>query len=1481
MFPAAVDFQKPFTSTKEAASCKQTSATSQNPNPSNHFHFSTVEAASSQIHPVAAAKWSFDNRSGDCFDPGLSSASSAPRINPKKPGISLASNRSRLRSLKSGRGLGFHLPKSDSSFFVSNDSKENGSSTNDVKFGNVSDVAFVFGASKENWSSHRNSNCKEYSGSAGQSTQINSKSMSNLNFKNQVDGSVREMGMNGESDSRNVGFVFGANKFSESRNVNMEHNKSNGGGLQMNANESFQKSKSVFGTGRSTLDERVYFNDGDSGVKSKNSNSSLDSEFGMRLQNDKIKVDAGEKLELRTSYANEKKLHKQEINTSENWGYVFGDGKSSRSQGSKQSQCSGSEVKSESCELDAGPNLHLHQCGFGINIKNGVQSSKFGSAFTDESSAVPKSTLGHNSHINNINKPNHSSGNCTGSSQAYAVNLDPHIGNGHGFVFGSSSLYNLSHDMKKLSVDDVQKAGSCPSSSSTSEPFVSVSTKPFIFQASYSKGSDGSQFQMQNDSKLEQTTRSSISKEGHNPGSSCSRGVKNNDQSNFTSLLSGLTSSIDFGKPNPNGSSTFNLNYCPGLDKTRGNAKFRSDKGRGYKKNRKGFMQADPVHNNVSNQGSQSPNSYPCGSPMDYSPYRSDNCASFSENTMNPMHAKSEEKVVNDNITSDDSNAKIKEGECQEQFYFLGKSFMFSAPCTELGGPARKIRTRRKNGLRGYSGKQHSTPIHTINMTSSSVQFSPSTFTSTVSKHSKDADLATAVDANIKKNEQECHKTYEEVPRHHSSILSETTSVQDPFIGSETESIKSDPFITKTDVNPDITNEKDKHRRQHSFTSSVQDFDKQKNAFSVFTDDNFGSQNPRVLKKYRAKVGNSAKYKGIGQPSVSSMDDTGEKCILFPPAVAQDNPASMKPQAQKKDGAKDSRGGSSTRIEESVHVRKGPDAEIQAACEKWRIRGNQAYGAGHMSRAEEFYTNGINSVPPSKARGYCCELLVLCYSNRAATRMSLNRLREALEDCKIATEFDPHFLKAQIRAANCHLALGEVKDAMKLFESCLESGKNVCLDRRLIIDAANGLQKAQKVLEWTDSSAELLRPRYPNSAVSAFEMISQALSVSAHSEKLLKMKGEALFMLRRYEEVVQLCESTIDFAGRNFTAIHSKDDSENMDDVIIWRWILISKCHFHMGKLELALDVLEQNGLLRCSKDSGISESVNPLVATLHELLHRKNAGNEAFQSGRLGEAVELYSAAISSSMESRPFAAICFCNRAAAYQALNQIIDAIADCSLAMALDGNYLKAVSRRATLHEMIRDYGQATNDLRKVVSFLELQLKDKTNQSSASGETINRRKELRQAHRRLVSLELKAKKGISLDHYLILGVKESDTSSEIKKAYHKAALKHHPDKAGQFLARTERGDDAKLWKEITNEVQTDADRLFKVVGEAYAVLSDSQKRTEYDHSEQLRKSKHESNDLGSSRNDFCSSPQYRKSPDWQRWQEATYRKPHTRW
>src|SRR5690606_7984997 len=63
----------------------------------------------------------------------------------------------------------------------------------------------------------------------------------------------------------------------------------------------------------------------------------------------------------------------------------------------------------------------------------------------------------------------------------------------------------------------------------------------------------------------------------------------------------------------------------------------------------------------------------------------------------------------------------------------------------------------------------------------------------------------------------------------------------------------------------------------------------------------------------------------------------------------------------------------------------------------------------------------------------------------------------------------------------------------------------------------------------------------------------------------------------------------------------------------------------------------------------------------------------------------------------------------------------------------------------------------------------------------------------------------------DYYKILGVSQSATTDEIKTAYRKLAMKYHPDR---------------------NPNNKSAEEKFKEATEAYEVLGDTQKRTQYD-------------------------------------------------
>jgi molecular chaperone DnaJ len=63
----------------------------------------------------------------------------------------------------------------------------------------------------------------------------------------------------------------------------------------------------------------------------------------------------------------------------------------------------------------------------------------------------------------------------------------------------------------------------------------------------------------------------------------------------------------------------------------------------------------------------------------------------------------------------------------------------------------------------------------------------------------------------------------------------------------------------------------------------------------------------------------------------------------------------------------------------------------------------------------------------------------------------------------------------------------------------------------------------------------------------------------------------------------------------------------------------------------------------------------------------------------------------------------------------------------------------------------------------------------------------------------------------DFYAVLGIAQSATADDVKKAYRKLARAHHPD---------------------ANPGDTSAEKRFKEIGEAYSVLSDPEQRQQYD-------------------------------------------------
>ncbi|GJR86254.1 DnaJ domain, tetratricopeptide-like helical domain protein [Tanacetum coccineum] len=61
------------------------------------------------------------------------------------------------------------------------------------------------------------------------------------------------------------------------------------------------------------------------------------------------------------------------------------------------------------------------------------------------------------------------------------------------------------------------------------------------------------------------------------------------------------------------------------------------------------------------------------------------------------------------------------------------------------------------------------------------------------------------------------------------------------------------------------------------------------------------------------------------------------------------------------------------------------------------VRGNEAYSNGDLAKAEDYYTKGLNSISRNEKSRSCIKALILCYSNHAATRISLGRMKRRYE----------------------------------------------------------------------------------------------------------------------------------------------------------------------------------------------------------------------------------------------------------------------------------------------------------------------------------------------------------------------------------------------------------------------------------------------------------------------------------------------------
>lgn len=246
-------------------------------------------------------------------------------------------------------------------------------------------------------------------------------------------------------------------------------------------------------------------------------------------------------------------------------------------------------------------------------------------------------------------------------------------------------------------------------------------------------------------------------------------------------------------------------------------------------------------------------------------------------------------------------------------------------------------------------------------------------------------------------------------------------------------------------------------------------------------------------------------------------------------------------------------------------------------------------------------------------------------------------------------------------------------------------------------------------------------------------------------------------------------------------------DHFNDPDVLCTR----AKALFFSGPQQIAQ---ASNHLMRALQHDPDHEASCKLFKQIRLFESMKTEGNALFSSKKWLEAIDAYGRALEVEPENSRVNAIIYCNRAAAYKEEGLMKEAVQDCTAAINIDPSYVKAYQRRARCHQATEDHSKAVQDFEWV--------KENTNTREAAAE-------LREA-------KILLKRSKRKDYYKLLGVARDADERQIKKAYREQALRLHPDKLAGY----------------SDEDKAKAEQQFKDVGEAYAVLTDPQKKRKYD-------------------------------------------------
>ncbi|KAI5792421.1 hypothetical protein DFH27DRAFT_485427 [Peziza echinospora] len=418
--------------------------------------------------------------------------------------------------------------------------------------------------------------------------------------------------------------------------------------------------------------------------------------------------------------------------------------------------------------------------------------------------------------------------------------------------------------------------------------------------------------------------------------------------------------------------------------------------------------------------------------------------------------------------------------------------------------------------------------------------------------------------------------------------------------------------------------------------------------------------------------------------------------------------------------------------------------------EQYKQIGNKFYKQREYLKAVEQYTKALELEPKNPTY----------LSNRSAANLNANKYDAALSDCIEADRYLPNQAKTLLRMGKIQTALGRPDDALLTYSRI--SPPASAKDKAPALQMAQHIKSAEKSLDMGNGSM----------ALHALERAEEGLGSTVEPPKRWRiLRGEANLKLNNPNSLGE---------AQNVAMSLLRQNAQDPDALVLRGRILYAQGDNAKAQAHFA-------EALRCDPDMRMARDY---LKKARELEKRKEQGNEAFKRADYKIARELYTQALAVDPDNKGTNAKLYQNRAITNTKLKAWAESIADCDEALKLDPSYTKARKTRA---KALGESGNWEEAVREYKAVLE-----------SNPEDTALRKELRNA-------EVELKKSKRKDYYKILGVDKNAGEADIKKAYRKMAIIHHPDK---------------------NPDNPEAAERFKDIGEAYETLSDSQKRAAYD-------------------------------------------------